>query len=136
MGAAVEAHGDFPFRDGDVGRHIDEVAEDLASLSIAVSAHAVGHQAVEAGGDDEEGHVEVDLEADRGGERVDMEEAHGIGQSVLDEHASGVAGDDLAGGGASIGGEQDGGLVVSEVRDEELAEGALAWTSLLLVDAR
>ena len=63
--APVEAHGDFPFRDGDVGRHIDEVAEDLASLSIAVSAHAVGHQAVEAGGDDEEGHVEVDLEADR-----------------------------------------------------------------------
>src|SRR5258707_13426541 len=65
-----------------------------------------------------------------------MEEAHGSGQGVFDEHASGVAGDDLARGGASIVGEQDGGLVVSEVSDEELAEDALARTSLLLVDAR
>jgi hypothetical protein len=40
MGAAVEAHSDFAFGDDDIGAHIDEVAEDLAGLSIVISAHA------------------------------------------------------------------------------------------------
>ena len=40
MGAAVEAHSDFAFGDDDIGGHIDEVAEDLAGLSIVISAHA------------------------------------------------------------------------------------------------
>jgi hypothetical protein len=38
MGAAVEAHADFIVSDGDVGGHIDEVAEDLARLGIVVAA--------------------------------------------------------------------------------------------------
>jgi hypothetical protein len=33
MGAAVEAHPDFVLGDGDVGRHVDEVWEDLAGLA-------------------------------------------------------------------------------------------------------
>ena len=72
MGPAVEAHSDFAFGDSDIGRHIDEVAKDLASLSIVVAAHAFGHQAIEAAGKDEEGHIEVDLHADRGRQRVDV----------------------------------------------------------------
>src|ERR1700730_1200435 len=65
-----------------------------------------------------------------------MEEVHGIGERVLDEHASGIASDGVAGAGACVGGEQDGGLIVAEILDEELAEGALSRTSLLLVDSR
>ena len=53
-----------------------------------------------------------------------MEEADGIGEGVLDEHALGVAGDELLAGVAAVVGEQDGGLVVAEVVDEDLAEGA------------
>jgi hypothetical protein len=46
--AAVEAHPDFVFGDGNVGRHVDEVAEDLARLGVVVAAHAAGHQVIEA----------------------------------------------------------------------------------------
>ena len=136
MGAAVEAHADLAVGDGDVGGHVDEVAEDLARLSVIVAAHAAGHQAIEAAGDDQQRHVEVDLEADRRGERVDVEEAHRVGERVLDQHALGIAGDDRLGGGLGVIGEQDGGLVVAEIGDEELAEVALVRTSLLFVDAR
>jgi hypothetical protein len=57
-----------------------------------------------------------------------MEEAHGIGERVLDEHALGVAGDEIAGGRICVIGEQDGGLIVAEIGDEELAVGALSRT--------
>ncbi len=67
MGTPVESHPDFVFGDGDIGRHVDEIAEDLARLSVIVAAHAAGHEAIEAGCEDEERHVEVDLEADRRG---------------------------------------------------------------------
>jgi hypothetical protein len=39
-----------------------------------------------------------------------MEEAHRIGERILDEHALGVAGDEILGGRACVIGEQDGGL--------------------------
>ena len=137
MGAAVEADLDLLLLDRHVGRHVDEVAEDLAGLGVGVAAHASGEEAVEAAGDDQEGHVEVDLEADGGGERVHVEEAHGVGERVLDEHALGVAGDELRGRGASVVGQQDRRLVVAEVLDEELAEGAVRRRlDRLLVDAR
>ncbi|MBO0835819.1 MAG: hypothetical protein J2P28_09900, partial [Actinobacteria bacterium] len=97
MGTAMEAYRDFGGRDRDIGRHVDQVTEDLTRLRIVVSAHAAGHDAVEAGGEDEQGHVEVGLEGDRGGERVNVEEAHRVAQRVLDEHAPGIAGDQLLG---------------------------------------
>src|SRR5512136_2964982 len=83
VGAAMEADGDFAVRDGDVGGHVDEVAEDEAGLGLVVAAHAACQEAVESGGEDEERHVEVDLESDRGGERVDVEEADGVGQGIF-----------------------------------------------------
>ena len=61
MSAAVEAYGDFARTDGDIGGHIDQVAEDLSGLSIVVTAHAVRHQAIETAGEYEQGHIEVDL---------------------------------------------------------------------------
>ena len=64
-----------------------------------------------------------------------MEEAHGVGERVLDEHALGVAGDEASCGGCCVVGEQDGGLIVAEIGDEELAVGALVRTRLLLEDA-
>src|SRR5438105_15665317 len=48
VGSSVEAQGDLALGDGDVGRHVDEVTEDLARLSVIVSAHAAGHEAIEA----------------------------------------------------------------------------------------
>ena len=48
VGATMEAHPDFTLRDGDVGGHIDEVAEDEARLGVVVAAHAAGHETIEA----------------------------------------------------------------------------------------
>jgi hypothetical protein len=145
---AMEAHRDFILGDGDIGRHVDQVAKDLACLSIiprvwplagprtGSSAHAARHEAIKAAGQDEQRHVEIDFEADRRGQGVAVKEAHGIGESIFDQHAFGVAGDQLAGGGVGVVGEQNRGLLVSEILDEELAVDALAGLDLLFEDAR
>src|SRR6516225_6853701 len=64
----------------------------------------------------------------------DMEEAHGVGERILDEHALGIAGDEIFNGRVCVVGEQDGGLVVAEIGDEELAVGAPKRTRLLFVE--
>jgi hypothetical protein len=46
-GATMEARPDFALRDGDVGGHIDQVAEDEARLGVVVAAHAAGHETIE-----------------------------------------------------------------------------------------
>src|SRR6202158_6318823 len=48
VGASVGAHRELACRDGDVGRHVDEVTENLARLSVIVSGHAAGRPAIEA----------------------------------------------------------------------------------------
>ena len=65
-----------------------------------------------------------------------MEEAHRVGERILDEHALGVAGNEILGGRACVIGEQDGGLIVTEVGDEELAVGALKRPRLVFMEAR
>ena len=60
-----------------------------------------------------------------------MEEAHRVGERILDKHALSVAGDKASGGGICVIGKQDGGLIVAEIGDEELAVGARARTRLL-----
>ena len=52
-----------------------------------------------------------------------MEEAHRIGQRVLDEHALSVAGEQLGGAALAIVGEQDRRILVTQVEDKELPEG-------------
>lgn len=64
-----------------------------------------------------------------------MEEADGIGESVLDQHALGIASEQLSGRGMLVIGEQNGRLVMAEVFDEELAEVALSGSDGLLEDA-
>ena len=65
-----------------------------------------------------------------------MEEAHSVGEGVLDEHSPGIAGDDVAGSRVCVIGEQDRGLVVAEIFDEELPERMLTRANLLLIDPR
>ena len=92
-----------PFSDGDVGRDVHQIAEDLASLSIRITAHGLGEKAIESAGEDQEDHVEIDLESHRGRQRIDVEEAHGIGERVFDEHALSVSGDQFFGREAVLG---------------------------------
>ena len=65
-----------------------------------------------------------------------MEEAHRVGEGIFDQHALGVAGDDRCGLRLHVVGEQDGGFVMAEIGDEELAERALLGARLLLIDPR
>jgi hypothetical protein len=88
MGTPVEADPDFVVGDSDIGGHVDQVAEDLARFSIVLAAHTAGHDAIEGAGQNQKRHVEIDLKADRRGERIDVEEAYGS-ECVLDEHALG-----------------------------------------------
>ena len=65
-----------------------------------------------------------------------MEEAHGVGQSVLDEHTLGIADNQLASRGVSIIGDEDGWLIMAEILDEELSVGVIEEPNLLFEDAR
>jgi hypothetical protein len=66
----------------------------------------------------------------------DVEEAHRIGEGIFDQHALGVAGDDRCGLRLHVIGEQDGGLFMAEIGNEELAERALLGTHLLVLTLR
>ena len=115
MRAAMEADLDFAFSDCDVGRDVDQITEDLASLSIGIAAHGFGEDAIEPTGDDEKDHVEIDLESDSGRQRIHVKEAHGIGQRVFNEHALCVSGDQFFGRYAVLVGEQNRGFVVAQI---------------------
>ena len=49
----MKSHNDLAVANRDVGRHIDQVAEDLARLCVAVASHAPGKAAIEASRKDE-----------------------------------------------------------------------------------
>lgn len=64
-------------RYGDRGWCIDEIPEDLPGLRVVVAAHLSCDDSVETARDDQQRHIEVDLEADRRRQRVGVEEVHG-----------------------------------------------------------
>lgn len=63
VGAPVELDDDFGRRHFDGRGHGDEVPEDLARLRACVAPHRAGQEPVEPAGDNEQRHIEVDLEA-------------------------------------------------------------------------
>jgi hypothetical protein len=65
-----------------------------------------------------------------------VEEGHGIGERILNEHALGITSDKRFWGGVGVVGDQDGRLIVAEIGDEELAIGALKQAGLLFEEAR
>jgi hypothetical protein len=77
-------------------------------------------------GEDGEDDVEVDVEGYGAGQGVEVERADRLGEALFDVHAAGVVLDDPAGGEvrdwADVVGDEDGGLVVAEAGDGELAK--------------
>jgi hypothetical protein len=65
-----------------------------------------------------------------------MEEAHGIGEGILDEHTLRVPRDELGGGRAPVVRQEDRRLLVPQVQQVELAEGPASQPDRLLVDTR
>ena len=64
-----------------------------------VSVQVAGEEAVEVAGDDGQGGVEVDVERDAAGERVEVEPGDVGVELVFDLHAFGVAGEQVFAGG-------------------------------------
>ena len=95
MCSPMETHLDFLLRHADVGGHVDEVAKDPTCLGVGVAPRFSSESPVDAAGNDQQRHVEVDLHADGRRQRIDVEEPHGIGERVLDHHALSVACDEL-----------------------------------------
>ena len=64
MRPAVEADLDLAFSQCDVRRHVDQIAENLAGLGVGIAARSFGEETLETAGDDQQDHIEVDLEPD------------------------------------------------------------------------
>ena len=59
-----------------------------------------------------------------GGEGIEVEELDGLGDAVFDEHALSIAGDQIWTTALALVGEQDGGILVPQFGEGDLAEGA------------
>jgi hypothetical protein len=75
-------------------------------------------------GQDGEHDVEVDVEVDGVGQGVGAEGADDLGQVLFDGHAAGVVADQGLVAGLVVVGDDDGGLVVAQAGDDQLADGA------------
>ena len=120
---SFEADPEFRLPDGDGCGCFDEVSEqgpcsgDLHSVSDADCG-----QVVELAGHEGKLQVGIDAHRDGGGEGVHVEEVHGFGDLVLNDHAACIAVDEFGGGCLHlVGGEQDR-AIVSDVGDGDLAE--------------
>ena len=61
----------------------DEVPEELGGVALLESAEAACQHRIEGVGDHRESDIEADLDEDRGGKGVEVEELHGLGDAVL-----------------------------------------------------
>src|SRR5207237_5153951 len=103
------------------------------SLSIGITAHGFGEYTIETTGDDEKDHIEIDFEPDSGRQRIQVKEAHGIGQRVFNEHALSVSRDQLFGRQAVLVAKQNRGFVMAQILNEQLSECGSSMRDLLFV---
>ena len=90
-----------------------------------IAAQALAERVADSTGEDRDHHVEIDVERDCGGEGVDVEGTYPLGEALLDAHAVGVLLDQDFGPGVEVVGDENGGLLVPEAMDGELADLAV-----------
>lgn len=122
VAAQVQCAGDPRVVDLQGAGGVQEVPPDPVRGGVLVSGQLEGEQPVEVAGDDSQRGVEVDVERDTGGERVQVESADVGVQLVFDHHPLGVAGEQVFGGGGEVVGDQQGGLVAADAADGDLAD--------------
>ena len=115
------------------GWGVHNISEQLTSLGVSIAPHASGQTSIEPTGYYEQGHVEIDLKADSGGQCIHVEEANGVGDGVLHKHALSIACDELNDG-LRIIAQKDSRLVVPQVLDIELSEELAMNLDFLFVD--
>lgn len=93
----MEANLNLLLGDVYVGGHIDQIAEDMTSLSIGVSAHALSQEAIEPAGNHKQSHIKVDLQANGRRKRIHRKEPHRIRKCVFNQHSLCITRDELLG---------------------------------------
>ena len=132
VGAFVQLHDNLLLLDNNGGRDIQQVAKDLFGLSALVfSPDMLGHEPIKRAGHQRNLQVEVHLQSDHGGKGVEVEELDRLGDTVLDEHAVSVAGEQRRTTGAQMVGQKNGRFLVAQLGDRDLAQGAFVVGELL-----
>src|SRR5260370_32705757 len=93
MGSLGQGDFDAFVGDLDLGWGIQEMAEQLAGLRGFISGQSPAQHSIKSAGNFGQSDVEIDLQADRRTQRIQMKEFDGVGQPVLDQHPLRVAGD-------------------------------------------
>ena len=136
MGPPVEADLHFTFGDRNIGWRIDEISEDLTSLSIGVTTHSSCQQAIKAAGNHQQGHVKVYLQPDSRRESIHVKEPYCVRKRVLNEHALSITSNELLGRGVTPVGQEDGCILVAKILDKELTQVPSRQADRLLENAR
>ena len=123
VGALLKPDFDVRIADGDSGGGVDEVAKEMSGTGALITiSNTVGKDPVEAAGHQGQLEIAIDLHGDGGGERVHVEEVNAVGDAVFNEHALGVAADHTGRGPAQLVGQQEGGVLMTEIGDGELTD--------------
>src|SRR6266446_8827221 len=98
--------------------------KNVAGMSAQISVLDLeGKESVETAGHQGEQEIAIDLHGNGGGESIHVEEIDAVGDAVFDDHALGVALNQLGSGAAQLVGQQEGGLLMAEIGNDDLAEG-------------
>ena len=104
---------------------VDDLSEEGSSArDIHFVSEPFGEDVVEGAGHECDLEVELDLEGHGGGQCIHVEEVDGISDGVLDDHAARVSVDEGACRRVHLVGDEEGGLLVAEVGDGDLADFA------------
>lgn len=102
----MEADGDGVALVEDEPAGVEEAPlEGVGGGGGVAGAEASAERGADRSGEHGEHNIEVDVERDRRGEGVEVEGPDGLGESLLDRHAAGIALDELLGGGAHVVGD-------------------------------
>ena len=125
-GVFLETHDDRLLVDGHDGGGIDEVAEQVLRFCRLVAvADAIRQHAVEAARHDRQLNVAVDFECDGTRQGIHVKKIDAVLDAVFDEHALGVAADELHGRTFELIGDQQRRILVTEIGDDELTQRAV-----------
>ena len=113
MSAFAELNKNGVISDGHSGGCLDEIAEDMPGLRGRIGAPESGAEhPVEAGAYQGQLQIAIDLEGNRRGQCVHVEEVDAVGDGVLYEHSLGVVFDQVGDPALQLIDEQQGWLFV------------------------
>ena len=139
MGATTERDLNAILANRHRGAGLHQLAEQSGRFgAVKAVVEPMRQAAVQAAGHQGQLQVQIDAQRHRGRERIHVEEVDRIGDGVFDQHAPGIAVDEGGGRRVELVGEQQGGFVVAQVADRDLADrlGVILDADGLVHDAR